>query len=478
MDLSSYGTGALTASGGASLNGGTVSGNLLGNTSSTGMVLVSGAVGGGFLHVNSGTLTLTGTANSNTSVYEGGTLKGTGLVDGNLTNHGTLAVDSMGGTLTISGKLKSNGRIALSFDDSSNFEKINAGSANLGGSLIVTNRGSGLASGETAKIIDADSYTHAVTSFTAIDFDNGLLFNDRTGTLIGLAGGDVISGGCYLNLSSNQSNTYLALFEDSVQPSAQNVTRVKNPSGPGYVINFTSGASNGDSQLVSALYQATFSTPGSIDINTVNSLSPEVHRSMADYTEQALRSHVREAVDGALVSRKGKTQVFATLHSNTDGVDGSVTNAGYDINMVGVTGGMRYDVNENFRVGGLLGMDDGSIKGSLIDTNAQGFVLGGFGRYLFKDTHKTMITGSTSYGNYDYDATRDSFGGDAKADNIGSDAVELDLAVSTVLYEKNDLRLSPSLALRYITGNVDSFTENGPGVPLAVDSQDIDSVLY
>ncbi len=465
------GSAALTATGGAALNGGTISGHLLADTTTTGTVLVSGTVGGGFLHVNSGTLTLTGTASSNTTVKVGATLKGTGLVNGNLTNYGTLAVGSMGGKLTVSGKLKTRGNIALSLDDSSNFEKIKVGSANLGGSLLVTNTGSGLANGEMARIINAGSYSNGVDSFTTIDFDNGLLFNDRTGTLIGLAGGDKLKNGGYLNLTESQSDIYLALFEDSVQLGVQNVIR------SGSTVRFTSGATNGDPQLVSALYQATFTTPGTIDIDTVTSLSPEVHRGMGDYTEQALRSHVREAADAAPVSRKGKTQVFATLHSNSDGVDDSVTNAGYDTEMFGATGGVRYDVNGNLRIGGLLGVDDGNIKGALIDTDAQGFALGGFGRYLFDDKGKTTVTGSASFGNYAYDAARRSFGGDAKADDIGSDAIELVLGVSTVVYEKDRLRVSPGGAFRYMTGSVDGFEENGPGVPLTVDSQDIEALL-
>ena len=295
--------------------------------------------------------------------------------------------------------------------------------------------------------------------------------------MIGLNGGKSAVTGAYLNLSGNQTSTYLALFDDSVEVGTKNVNRKQNLSGTGEVIQFTSGVSNGDSQLVDVLNQATFTSPGTIAADVINSLSPEVHRSMADYTEQALRSHVREAVDAAPISRKGKTQVFATVHSNMDGVDSSTTHAGYDIETFGATAGARYDVNANIRLGGLLGVDNGDIKGELIDTDAQGLVLGGFGSYLFGDAGKTKITGSVSYGNYDYDAARRSFGGNAVASNIGSDAVEFALGLSTVVYEKDQLRISPSGSLRYMTGSVDSFEESGAGVALAVDSQDIDSLL-
>ena len=474
------GVATLTATGGATLNGGMVSGHLLGDTTSTGTVLIAlgGSVGGGFLRANSGILTLNGTANSNTSVFAGATLKGTGLVNGNLLNNGTLAVGSAGGTLTVSGNLATTGTVALAVTNRTVFEQIRVGgNAGLGGNLIVTNTGAGLAVGQVAHIINAGSYTGAFGTFSSVNFSNGLLFNDFTGQLIGLGGGSSLGGG-YLNLSGNQTNVYLSLFEDSVQPGVQNVFRVPNPAGSGEIVNFTSGAANGNPQLVKALYQATFTTPGIIDGNTMNQLSPEVYRGLADYTQQALRSHVRAAEEAAPISRKGKTQVFATLHSDSAGVDGSATNAGYDTELFGITAGMRYDLNANFQLGALLGFDDGSIEGALIDTDAQGFVLGAFAHYRLNDAHKTVITGSLSYGDYDYDATRHSFGGDANADSIGSDALELALGVSTVLYDKDGLRVSPTAAFRYMTGGVDGFVENGPGIPLAVGSQDIDELVF
>jgi len=464
------GSGALTATGGATLNSGTISGNLLGDTTSTGTVLVSGTVGGGFLDIESGVFTLNGISNSDATVQTGARFQGTGLVNGNLSNSGTLAVGSSGGILTISDQFVTTGTVALSLNNASNAEQIRAGSVDLGGALVLTNTGSGLANGEVATLIDAGSYSNGFDTFSAINFSNGVLFNNQTGMAVGLGGGSSINGG-YMNLNRSQTNIYLSLFEDSVQLGVQNVTQT------GSGVAFTSGISDGDPLLVAALNQATFATPGTIDLNTINSLSPEVHRGMADYAEEALRSHVREAVDAAPISRKGKTQVFATAHSTSAGVDASPNNGDYDFDLFGATGGVRYDANASFQMGGLLGVNGGNIKGSQIDTDAQGFVLGGFGRYLVKDANKTMITGSVSYGNYTYDAARESFGGEVSADDIGADAIELSVGVSTVVYEKDRLKISPGGAFRYITGNVDGFTEEGSGVALEVDSQDIDSLL-
>ena len=238
-------------------------------------------------------------------------------------------------------------------------------------------------------------------------------------------------------------------------------------------------------QLVEALseIQASYKTENDVTIvgqkglAIANQLSPEVHRGMVDYTEQTIRNHVRAGIDSVPISRSGKTQVFASAHTSSAGSETLATNAGYSTEMYGVTTGLRYDIDSRFQIGGLLGADDGSIEGALIDTDAQGLVIGVSGRYLVDEMSKTTLTGTLSYGVYDYDAERNSYGGMETADGIGSDAFELSLGVRTVSYEKDGFRVIPNAALRYLTGSVDSFSETGSGVGLNVDSQDIDSLL-
>jgi uncharacterized protein with beta-barrel porin domain len=122
-------------------------------------------------------------------------------------------------------------------------------------------------------------------------------------------------------------------------------------------------------------------------------------------------------------------------------------------------------------------MNYGSIEGELIDTDAQGFSLGVFGRLIADTKSKTMVTGSLAFGSNTFDATRTSYEGDVTADSIGASSFEGSLGVSTVIYEKNGFSLSPNATIRYFSGSVDGFTEAGPGVALTVDSQDIDSVV-
>jgi hypothetical protein len=466
-----------------SLKGGTVSGNLIGSLvnspasyiQSSGAVTVSGTIGGGTLQVSSDVFSLNGLIDTQFSITEAGaTLIGTGVMNSFHFNYGTLAVGAMGEDLENTNYIRSEGTIELNFEDASRFEKIIANGMEQGGLLKVTNVGTGLAPGQVVQIIDAKNFYGKFDQISANNFQNGVLYDNATGTLTGLGGGELLSDG-YLNLNGNQSNVYLSLFENAVEPGEQNV--FVESSGNQRFVQFQSGASNGADILVRALTAASQTSTGLINQKVVNQLSPEAHHGMADYSEEAIRSHVRKAIDAPVFSRSGKMQLFATLHTTTAGTDQGVTSAGYEIDTEGITLGARYDVNERFHAGFLLGADAGDVEGPMIDTDAQGLALGAFGRYIVDQKSKTMITGAAAFGSYSYDAIRRSFDGNARANDIGASAIELSLGVSTVLYEKDGLTLSPNATFRYFDGNVDGFRERGNGVNLRVNSQEISSVI-
>lgn len=90
------GFGVLTATDGAFLSGGSIDGNLLGDTTVTRSTSVSGSIGGGTLDVTGGTLSLTGTSsNTFVTISSNATLHDSagGLSrDATLTNNGTLTL--------------------------------------------------------------------------------------------------------------------------------------------------------------------------------------------------------------------------------------------------------------------------------------------------------------------------------------------------------------------------------------------------
>jgi len=466
----------------ATLDGGSVTGNLTGTASIeiTGAVSVSGVLAGGSLSITGGTLTLNGESNnSDVTVFNGAALNGTGIIANDLQNNGALSVGSAGGVLTINGGLMNAGSISLNVQDVGVFEQIVVGgNVDFGGTLSVTNTGAGLLSGEQVLLFDAVTYSGNFAPPTFTGFTNDLIFFDvNTGIITAVGDGGAKSGRTFLNLNESQTSTYLSLYEDAVRLGIQDVTVTDTPPG-NFNIVFSNAIDNvGDPLLDLALNQSITLTPGTIDAATINSLSPEVHRGMVDYTEQALRAHVRDGVNAAPISQSGDTQVFATVSGVFAGSESDGTNADYDTSMVGVTAGIRQNVDERLQVGAILGADDGTIEGALIDTDAQGVMLGVYGRYVADEASQTLLTASLSYGTYEYDAARRSFGGTTTANGISSKALEFAIGLSTVAFEQDKFRIRPSAGVRFLSGSVDSFTETGPGVNLSVGGQDIESLM-
>jgi hypothetical protein len=469
------GDGDLTVSNFAKLKGGTISGNLFGDTTTQGSVKITGMVGGGDLRIDSGDLTLAGTAQSNTLVNRKATLMGTGTIDGNLKAFGTLGVDAIGKDLTVTGNLKNKGTVTLSLKNMNKFESINAGSVEFGGKLVVVNTGSGLEKGQQVKLFDAGSYANEFKSVVAIGFNNEVYFDEETGNLVGLGEGSTRPKDKIVARPAKASASIAAPSADSPAPTKKAVMKVAAMPVVEKTVVSSSTSSVSEKRSLKALGAIPVSAPAPAPVT--NRTSPEVYRGLADYTEQSLRAHVREAMEGAPVSRTGETQAFATTSFNSSGVDGSATNAGYDIDSVSVTVGARHNFDDRAQIGGLLGYNDGSIDGNLIDTDASGFVFGAFGRYILDQASKTKLVASATYGVYDYDATRHSAGGDVHANGIGSDAIELTLGMSTVAYQKDGFRAIPSAMFCYMSGSVDGFNESGSGAGLSVGSQDISSPL-
>lgn len=482
--------GMIETQSGAELHDGTlVSGELSGKITTDGNVTVSGSLKGGTLTVEKGDLKLTGLAASDTVVRRGATLHGGGIIQGNISNFGTLATIAEGQrTFGIAGNMKNRGTISMAVTDADHHDQLQVtGTASLGGDLIVTNSGDGLAAGEIVRLITAGEIHGSFIRFNAMGFTNGVLFDNATGRLVGMGGGEAGSASAYMNLNESQSNVYFSLYDDAIGNGERNVitTEDVSPKSIGRdvkasapdSVKFTAGLPDGPAALVDALNIASFTDPGAIFQPVINRLSPEVHRGMADYTEQSLRNHGRQGMDAAPMAASGKTRVFAVTHTSTDGVDSGQTDAGYDLQFSGVTAGLRYDLDPRLQIGGWFGGDIGEIQGDLIDTNAHGLAIGVFGRYLAHQETQTTLTAGISCGTYDFDAERHSFMGDVASDDVGSDGVELMLGARSTIYQKFGLRVMPNAAVRYLGGTVESFTESGSGVALAVGSRDIESLV-
>ena len=467
----------------------------------------------GTTNLNAGMLTLTGSLNSGlVNIAAGTTLdnqNGGLAATSTVNNLGTLTMNNVPQTI---GTLNNTGNISVTSlvtnGSDTNFTATTV-ALNPGSTLTLTN--STLAFGPGATIFHG-AITGSFDSITAPSQSTYTYgFDPTTGKVqvIGLTSfGFSKSSDTIYNLNKNQTFVTGSLFEDTYHdaggqvfvdtaPGKKNFGRVyfdelgnpTNVATPQWAWKMTGMNMNADPALLSlrnamiaiqSNYQliGTDLVVGPQGKVIINQLSPEVHRGMVDYTEQALRTHVREGVDAAPVAQSGQTQVFATLHTSTAGALDETNNASYNTDMYGATVGARYDITKDFQIGGLLGADEGTIKGSLIDTDATGLMFGIFGRYVLDQATKTTVTGSLSYGSFSYDATRHSYGTSVTADGINSDAFEMSLGIRTTSLESGGLKLIPNASVRYIKGTVDGFTENGgQGVGLKVASQDISSMV-
>lgn len=467
---------------GAFVSGGTVRFNRIeGDVNVGGDVAIEARLDGN-LKVDAGHARFDGLVSGNTLVAENAGLNAV-RIGGNIVNHGTLAVLDSGNSkpLEIGGDFLNTGKLELAFENASSHDRIKVrGTATLGGELLVNNTGEGLEAGEVAQLIKASTIVGAFEEVRTTGFGSTVIFDNTTGRLIGMAGGTSGPGGTYLNLNKSQTNIYLSLYEDAIGADETNVVtggalRAATPKAAvSSSYRFLTGNADGDPQLVAALNAATFTQPGLINQPVINRLSPEVHRGMADYTRQALRAHVREASTAAVAAGPGKTQVFASAHTTSDGVESGVTDAGYQFESTGVTAGLRHDFDARTRAGALLGVDTGTIEGGLIDTDADNVTLGVFGSRVLHDKTRTALHAGFAWTSGTFDARRDSFGGEVTAEDISSKAVELSLGASTVAWQGRGFTVRPHAEIRHTNGSVDSFTESGAGVPLDVASQDID----
>lgn len=533
------GTGILTASGGATLNDrSSITGNLRGNTVSDGWVRVSGSLGGGHLAVVGGILDFSGvSSNATVAILPGATLIDSGnLADTTaLTNAGVLSInghEQIGTYHNLAGA-----SLQLDVTTPQLLDRLIAGSLilNPGSKLILESTNLGI--GQVADIIDGriDGTFSTIEALAGRGADFRYSFNPNVGTIQAIPGQPLprTPRSSIFNLTWNQTqvigpafddvhidpvpapgweqtgNFHKIYYRDTGNPDPalrwQQIKASELRFGDTWVYDLDPGLGRKISQagtqaalLGNAItqFQASYEVKldragvpvlddsgaplivaGRAGRSIANSLSPEVYQGMADFTRQAMRDHLRSARNSAPLRVAGKHEVFAAVHSSRGGVDDSLNNANYDTRPNGIVAGVRYQANACLRFGGLFGVSDGDIKGNLIDTDGSGFVLGAFGEYFFGPQFRSSVYSSFTYGDYDYDAARRSFGGLVGADGVDSNAYELVLGIKTIALQSERFRLIPSGALRYMNGSVDGFIESGPGVRMAVDELDIKSLL-
>jgi hypothetical protein len=525
------GTGVLTATT-YNLNDGTsVTGHLgLGTLNSNGAVGITGTAGALAVSVQTGTLTNTGTLGtatthldiaggatliaSGTQHYELLTTSGTeaGTWKGNLNNNTTIAPGGAGGfgTLQVNGDFTNSPGGILKLDiASANHDVLGVtGTAGFDGTLELNQVGTAdIAPFVPINVVDAGSYSGNFTTFSE-NLDGAVWFNPGNGDVT-LIPDFTNSGNKLFGSTANQTSTWIALYDDVIDPGKPNV--IHTPGGsPAYHI--TSGIADGSNPDLLWALTASFSPTG-LNANLLNHLSPEVYAGLADYAIQATRTHQRTALsapalaiirkpesksdskggckDAALVKPTGHPwELFAATDYFDVETDNSHNQADYDLSGFGIMVGARTTVADRVRLAAYFAGDDGKVNGPLIYADGSGWSLGILGEILLDEKTHTRFTAGISYGSYTFDGTRGSASatgagwtpGLVRFDDVDNDALELFMGVEGVIYQNDRFRLMPSANLRCGIGSTDSFTETTgmtPGSPiaLAVDRNHYDSAL-
>ena len=417
-----------------------------------------------------------------------GTLAGYGTVHGSVLNHGIVSPGNSLGTLTIGGNYSGSGTIEIELDGTkghgvtSDQLKV-LGNANLtGGTLLLVKSPYELACGDQALVINAGSYTGQLDLFDISGFDDLMLFDNGTGIVygVGVQQGENLSA--IPGLNSNQKAMANALSNAVLTP--DNFIDHTDPLGSAVLAVIEDCDDAG---------------------KTLNLLSPESYAGFTDYGMHVTRNYTRTAMGmpgpsaitpqappmvdakGGMEDAKGgmgskggliappattvgsSTSVFAGYSHYDGSSDSSNDGADYDLNSNGAFIGLRHDTNR-LMFGGFVGFDNGDVTSSTLNANVDGFIIGGFVRYLANEQHNILIDGGLTYGQFSFDGNRDSLGGRANFNNVDSNVFDLFASVQGDVYNKNKLRLSPMLSLHYITSDVDSFTESGSGTALRVGS--------
>ncbi|WP_193211379.1 autotransporter domain-containing protein [Luteolibacter marinus] len=511
------------------LDGSSVAGSLeTGSLTSEGIVTVSGDVAADSIFITGGTLTNTGTFGTSSTLLDigsGATFaamgsqhyaslttsgSGVGTWQGDLGNTSSIAPGGGSfGTLAVAGNFQQSATGTLELDLSRFQHDLLAvsGGATFGGMLELNQLGESLASYVPIQVVDAGSYTGNFSSLVS-NLDGVVWFNPGNGTVTLISGADGTSspsGG-----TANQRSVWISLYDDVIDPGVTNVTW--GPSG----LSITSGIADGENPDLLWDLAASFS-PNGLNGAVLDRLSPEVYAGLSDYAVLATRTHQRSALSAPAfphsptptngTGSKGGTgsgakgspvagsnfsgwEFFAAADAFHLETNSSPNQADYDLTGGGFLLGARTTLNDRLQFASYVGADWGDIDGDLVNADASGWSAGLIFQALLHGRTGTRLTAALSHGQYSFDGTRQSVSatalgwspGGVDIPDVDSSATELFLGVDGTAWQNRNVRIVPSMGLRYSTSSMDGFrelTSSAAGAPVAlnVGSDNYDTFL-
>ncbi len=389
--------------------------------------------------------------------------------EGDLENHGLVRPGGEIGTGTIvvtSALLQQSGS-SMEFQISQgNYDLVQSTSATLAGTLILKQNGS-IPAFVPIKIIDADTYIGNFTNLQE-DLNGAVFFNPLNGSITRLGTTSEFGG------NRNQKQVFASLYEDSVDPGTQNVTR-----GTDGNWNFTSGLLNaGDVNLTNLL--AASLTPDGLNPQVLDRLSPEPYQGLHDYMNQSMKISALQARNAAslpVAKSSGKEtmqdmrawEFFASLDHMNGGSSQSSSRSSSQLENAAATIGGRKIVDEYVQVSCFATLHDGNIDGPLLNADASGWELGFVSTFLIDEPSRTQFLTGMQYGQFSFDGIRHSMMGsagsitpsDAEFSDVNGTAWQGFFGMESIAYQTKSLKLLCQASLNFVASDVDSIHESG-----------------
>lgn len=500
---------------GANTNSGRVEADVI--SISSGTLFNTGVLGttSSTLDITTGALLVAGGTQRYSLLTTSGPAAGSWL--GDLKNPSTLAPGAKDnfGTLNILGDFKNAPSGVIDIDlSASGHDLIRVvGTARFDGTLKLDQLGDApVPAFVPIQVVDADAYKGDISSLKE-NLEGAVWFNPGNGTVTRTTT-PAADAKTLFGATENQTSTWIALYDDVIEPGTVNVTQ-KPGASPEYKI--TSGLADETNPDLMWALAASFDTSG-LNANLLNHLSPEVYTSFADYATQATRTHQRTALSAPALAAPRKTDAKgglakATEKSAKDGIvknpfardwelfaatdyfdletDNSRNLADYKLSGLGLLAGGRTMVRDNLLLATYLAVDDGSVSGPLIDADGIGWSIGMITETLLHEKSRTKLIAAASYGRYSFDGSRTSASatsagwmpGDVNFSDVDSQSIELFIGIETLAYQKDGIRFIPSAGFRYTRGELDNILEkttSAPGSPIALEvgRDSHDSLLF
>lgn len=170
-------------------------------------------------------------------------------------------------------------------------------------------------------------------------------------------------------------------------------------------------------------------------------------------------------------------QAFGGYYGLSMESDSSKSGHDYDLDSNGGYAGVRAKAGDSLSYGGFVAVDNGSVDSAGLDLDADGYVVGLFAHYAACE--KVGLWANVSYGDFSFDGDRRLPNGSMTLDveEFDSEALQIGIGADYEAYNRDGLRVSTGLGLRYIDASTDSITETGGVAALEIDGIDAESLL-